>query len=128
MAGQFLILLGEGGFSTPDCKLCTPMDTTTGTRKESTSSLEGNNEGSTSSSVIDLLLSMTKGRRSVSSSDIVQWVADAGDDEIDQFDREEVSFRNITEHLHSDQETFYSRDLGNNSEDARSRTLMHDDR
>ena len=64
------------------------------TRKESTSSLEGgggNNVDSTSSSVIDLLLSMTKGRRSVSSSDIAQWVADAGDDEIDQFDKEEVS-------------------------------------
>ena len=64
------------------------------TRKESTSSLEGgagNNVDSTSSSVIDLLLSMTKGRRSVSSSDIAQWVVDAGDDEIDQFDKEEVS-------------------------------------
>ena len=38
------------------------------------------------SSVIDLLLSMTR-RRSVSSSDIY----DAADDEIDQFDKEEVS-------------------------------------
>ena len=45
---------------------------------------------STSSSVIDLLLSMTKGRRSVSSSDIPTSLADAGDDEIDHFDKEEV--------------------------------------
>ena len=52
----------------------------------STSSLEENNYDSTSSSVIDLLLSMTR-RRSVSSSDIY----DAADDEIDQFDKEEVS-------------------------------------
>ena len=38
------------------------------------------------SSVIDLLLSMTR-RRSVSSSEIY----DGADDEIDQFDKEEVS-------------------------------------
>ena len=58
----------------------------------SNSSLDENNQDydSTSSSVIDLLLSMTKDRRrSVSSSDIAQWV-DAGDDEIDNFDGEEV--------------------------------------
>ena len=52
----------------------------------SNSSLEENNYDSTSSSVIDLLLSMTR-RRSVSSSDIY----DAADDEIDNFDKEEVS-------------------------------------
>ena len=52
----------------------------------SNSSLEENNYDSTSSSVIDLLLSMTR-RRSVSSSEIY----DGADDEIDQFDKEEVS-------------------------------------
>ena len=52
----------------------------------STSSLEENNYDSTSSSVIDLLLSMTR-RRSVSSSEIY----DGADDEIDHFDKEEVS-------------------------------------
>ena len=52
----------------------------------SNSSLEENNYDSTSSSVIDLLLSMTR-RRSVSSSDIY----DGADDEIDHFDKEEVS-------------------------------------
>ena len=64
-------------------------------RKDSNSSLEANHldYDSTSSSVIDLLLSMTKGRRSVSSSDISHWV-DAGEDEIDQFDREEVRISN----------------------------------
>ena len=60
-------------------------------KKDSNSSLDANNLDfdSNSSSVIDLLLSMTKGRRSVSSSDISNWV-DAGEDEIDSFDREEV--------------------------------------
>ena len=52
----------------------------------SNSSLEENNYDSTSSSVIDLLLSMTR-RRSVSSSEIY----DGADDEIDHFDKEEVS-------------------------------------
>ena len=70
------------------------LDATLGTghNKDSNSSSldQVNNEGSTSSSVIDLLLSMTKGRRSVSSSDIAHWF-DVGEDEIDNFDREEVS-------------------------------------
>lgn len=62
-------------------------------RKDSTSS--NANQDSNSSSVIDLLLSMSKVRgRSVSSSDICQW-ADAGDDEIDHFDGEEVSVLKI---------------------------------
>lgn len=62
-------------------------------RKDSTSS--NPNQDSNSSSVIDLLLSMSKVRgRSVSSSDICQW-ADAGDDEIDHFDGEEVSFSRL---------------------------------
>ena len=62
----------------------------------SNSSLEENNYDSTSSSVIDLLLSMTR-RRSVSSSDIY----DAADDEIDNFDKEEVShfFKSTTYHF-----------------------------
>ena len=56
----------------------------------SNSSLDENNQDydSTSSSVIDLLLSLTR-RRSVSSSDIDHWI-DAGEDEIDNFDGEEV--------------------------------------
>ena len=69
------------------------LDTHRTCNSNSNSSLDENNQDyldSTSSSVIDLLLSMTKDRRrSVSSSDIAQWV-DAGDDEIDNFDGEEV--------------------------------------
>lgn len=56
--------------------------------RESSSSLAGNDD-STSSSVIDLLMSMTAGRGSVSTSDISQWV-DATDEEVDRFDSEQV--------------------------------------
>ena len=60
------------------------------TRKDSSSSLEGNNNDSNSSSVIDLLFSISRDRqRSVSSSDVANWI-DAGNDEIDGFDKEEV--------------------------------------
>lgn len=57
-------------------------------RKDSTSSLDGNHEDS-NSSVIDLLLSMTNGRKSVSNVDISRWV-DASEEEIDSFDGEAV--------------------------------------
>jgi len=58
------------------------------TRKDSSSSLEGQ-EDSNSSSVIDLLFNLSRERRSVSSSDVANWI-DAGNDEIDNFDTEQV--------------------------------------
>ena len=58
------------------------------TRKDSSSSLE-EKEDSNSSSVIDLLFNLSKERRSVSSTDVANWI-DAGNEEIDQFDTEEV--------------------------------------
>ena len=61
------------------------------TRKDSSSSLEGNNHDSNSSSVIDLLFSVSRERRSVSSTDVANWI-DAGNDEIDSFDKEEVCY------------------------------------
>jgi len=56
------------------------LDTTL--RKESTSSLEAiTNEGSNSSSIIDLLMSLSNGRRSVSDEGISHWI-DATDEEL----------------------------------------------
>jgi hypothetical protein len=58
-------------------------------KNSSSNSLE--NDCSNSSSVIDLLLSLTKDghRRSVSTTDISHWI-DATDEEIDRFDNEQV--------------------------------------
>ena len=74
------------------------------TRKDSSSSLE-EKEDSNSSSVIDLLFNLSKERRSVSSTDVANWI-DAGNEEIDQFDTEEV--RKLTYYLTQPRQTFFN--------------------
>ena len=73
------------------------------TRKDSSSSLE-EKEDSNSSSVIDLLFNLSKERRSVSSTDVANWI-DAGNEEIDQFDTEEV--RKVTYYLTQPRPIFF---------------------
>ena len=73
------------------------------TRKDSSSSLE-EKEDSNSSSVIDLLFNLSKERRSVSSTDVANWI-DAGNEEIDQFDTEEV--RKLTYYLTQPRQIFF---------------------
>ena len=74
------------------------------TRKDSSSSLE-EKEDSNSSSVIDLLFNLSKERRSVSSTDVANWI-DAGNEEIDQFDTEEV--RKVTYYLTQPRQIFFN--------------------
>ena len=74
------------------------------TRKDSSSSLE-EKEDSNSSSVIDLLFNLSKERRSVSSTDVANWI-DAGSEEIDQFDTEEV--RKLTYYLTQPRPIFFN--------------------
>ena len=74
------------------------------TRKDSSSSLE-EKEDSNSSSVIDLLFNLSKERRSVSSTDVANWI-DAGNEEIDQFDTEEV--RKLTYYLTQPRPIFFN--------------------
>ena len=74
------------------------------TRKDSSSSLE-EKEDSNSSSVIDLLFNLSKERRSVSSTDVANWI-DAGNEEIDQFDTEEV--RKLTNYLTQPRQSFFN--------------------
>ena len=74
------------------------------TRKDSSSSLE-EKEDSNSSSVIDLLFNLSKERRSVSSTDVANWI-DAGNEEIDQFDTEEV--RKVTYYLTQPRPIFFN--------------------
>ena len=74
------------------------------TRKDSSSSLE-EKEDSNSSSVIDLLFNLSKERRSVSSTDVANWI-DAGNEEIDQFDTEEV--RKLTYYLTQPRQIFFN--------------------